>query len=794
MSKRPNLGFNLSETVAQKRKLDQMTRSDEGQANRKHSNSQGSNNTNPYLNHPIEFVPEIMKFLLGAKDQAKTAQGLQEFEIEARFGTLKTHDYRRVTSSGTKTNGNTGRVVPAFRLAEGNNMDVSMDSGVSKRHFEQRTQAGLSDESPISLALGVPKGTTSGNQIKALIQETHHVETVFAGYSNHRRVVIAGEVDAHVPPGTTLTIPGKMEYKEKWKSMDVIIPAANYDMRIAMASEKTTEQVWELPRGASLHRIKRRYSYHRRDDDANPWQIDVTEVTSTSHIDAPSTSPSNTTTTYEIELELRPKFMKRLIREESPANVAAMTRLMASKLWEMVGHLNPIEETVDVEESLQEFPKNSNDMDMLLAKATVVALKKFMESGQPANFVWPIATRDPGRLPPRLTFAGAMPINFSRHDIEKVQHAPDNGYFLSEKTDGVRHFMIFTSDNTVLLVDRAMNVKRVKPLPGSMSGEDPMTSLAKLVEPGTVLDGEVVMHRGGPKHKARPVFIVFDVLMVNSTTPILHYPFHKRLQAMQQVSFRRSTTNPDRVFSDSAVADLTVALPLVRKNFVNRHEIADLFGRVVEERGFRSYRHSVHHHLTDGIIFQPDTAYKCGTDRGLLKWKYLDTATIDVRLLTQDHHSDEHNRGKIDSEDTEYTIYPVVARQTEREGGRVDVDMKRYVKLPKGDFYRLRADQAEAESKQNGSATHIAEVGLDPASGEWYYLTMRPDKTDPNHISTVLGTFLELGEGLTAAELQYKLSLRSGERDNWARELQKMMQVLLKTQQLQHKRKASTGK
>ena len=31
----------------------------------------------------------------------------------------------------------------------------------------------------------------------------------------------------------------------------------------------------------------------------------------------------------------------------------------------------------------------------------------------------------------------------------------------------------------------------------------------------------------------------------------------------------------------------------------------------------------VHNHMTDGIIFQPNLPYVCGTDVNLLKWKYL---------------------------------------------------------------------------------------------------------------------------------------------------------------------------
>jgi len=56
----------------------------------------------------------------------------------------------------------------------------------------------------------------------------------------------------------------------------------------------------------------------------------------------------------------------------------------------------------------------------------------------------------------------------------------------------------------------------------------------------------------------------------------------------------------------------------------------------------------------------------------------------------------------------------------------------------------------------------IAEVGLDPTTGEWYYPTMRPDKIAPNHISTVLGSLLELAEGLSTEELRNRMSVPKG--------------------------------
>ena len=160
---------------------------------------------------------------------------------------------------------------------------------------------------------------------------------------------------------------------------------------------------------------------------------------------------------------------------------------------------------------------------------------------------------------------------------------------------------------------------------------------------------------------------------------------------------------------------------------------------------------------------QPNLPYTCGTDVNLLKWKYLDTVTIDVQILLEGGY---RYRGGNDDDD---------ALNTGVMGpDNTSVDMSRYVKLPASERYRLEADKAETNSK-----IHIAEVGFDPLSGEWYYLTMRPDKVAPNHISTVLGTLLELSESLTTEELQYRMSIPAGQRDTYRKDLKRMMTQLL---------------
>lgn len=187
----------------------------------------------------------------------------------------------------------------------------------------------------------------------------------------------------------------------------------------------------------------------------------------------------------------------------------------------------------------------------------------------------------------------------------------------------------------------------------------------------------------------------------------------------------------------------------------------------------RCYRNGdLHNHLTDGIIFQPNSPYVCGTDRKLLKWKYLDTMTIDVEILPL-RHNDEDDALRVGCMGEEQTI----------------VDMTRHVLLPKSERMKLEADRF-------ASGGRISEVGFDPETGEWYYLTMRSDKIAPNHIGTVLGTMLELGECLTTDELRYRLSVHPGQRDNYRKDKRGMLKQLLDHQrkQLASSRHASSSR
>jgi len=768
--KRPvDSGFSLGDVIKKRSRLDQAVASSGGGG---HLGGDRNHKT-PYLSTPIQPEKSLQMFLTQVRNSARNylPKESRNFpiqtpfcEVEVRLGLLKVphaSPERRVTSSGAKHAPN-GAVVKGFDCTR---HKCLMQSGVSRLHFLKWTNMGISEPGPLSQSLGVStgsgsQGSSSGAaaQLKKDLVETEYVETVYTGYQNDGRVCFVGEHP------TTKPVIGKLESKEKLLTMDLAVPAAPYDIRVNLSSEKVMDPAVQQnpPPGWKSKRVKKRRSYMCRDRNRFAWQVDVTEVVCTTNtFHAQSESPAKVE--HEIEAELREHYLLQLINEEDPTRVQKLTTQLAQQLWWLLSNINPIADALEVEESLREHPDRGA---VQVALAHCGALKKFMDAHKSnvgggstaatvaAMYKSPILHRESLASLSNVNFVGCMPVNFSRHNLEEIQQSPDNAYFLSEKTDGIRHFLIFTGD-TAVLVDRAMKGKQPKPV-GSVAdpNADPFAPILDLIQPGTVLDGEVVMNRR-PKGKPRPIFIVFDVLATSPTNPVLHLPFEQRLYHLRQASFRTKTASRD-MFDPGLVANLNVALPLVRKNFVKRTGVDDLLSHVSEERGMRCYRNGdLHNHLTDGIIFQPNRPYVCGTDVKLLKWKYLDTVTIDVEVLPLRNNDDDDvlRVGCMGEEQT-------------------TVDMTRYVLLPQSERMKLEADKFE-------SGGRIAEVGFDPETGEWYYLTMRSDKIAPNHISTVLGTLLELAESLNADELRYRMSIPSGQRDTYRKDMNGMLRQLM---------------
>ena len=744
MAKRGVTDSYIKSVMEKKAKLDRATAA---------SSAASSRAANPYLQAPVQPEQALRIFLTQCRSSARdyaTKSGSSvssscPCEIEIRLGLLTVpHSLpaRRVTSTGAKKHGNL--LVSTFDCSSVQPRCL-MEAGVSRLHFLQWTSAGVSELGPLAQALGVMDPV----QVKQDMLETESVETVYAGYANNQRVCFAGE---HSITSASHSI-GKMESKEKLAVMDLAVPAAPYDIRCTISSEKVTDAAVQNqpPPNWTMKRIKRRRSYSRRDK-SMAWQIDVTEVTTTHQQSPSSYQPAEVH--YEIELELVHGVLLQLVQEDTPEKVQKLTTQLAQQLWWIISQMNPMADALNVQEALQDHP---NPAASQMARAHCAALKRFMDSDGKSTYNSPllnINNNNSGSNHNHLKFIGCMPVNFSRHHLDEIQRSPDQAYFVSEKTDGVRHLLVFTGDTAVLL-DRTMTGKQPISL---QQGQDPFAPILDLIQPGTVFDGEVVMNRSKGR-KPRPIFIVFDVMAISPTQPVLHLSFEERLRHLRQASFRTPQA-PRDMFDPKLVADLSVALPLVRKNFCQRTDLDELLSHVTEERGMRIYRNGdLHNHLTDGIIFQPNRPYVLGTDRALLKWKYLDTVTIDLELLPLQANDEEAETLRVGCLGEEQTI----------------VDMTRHVFLPTSERVKMEADRFETGGK-------IAEVGFDPETGEWYYLTMRADKIAPNHISTVLGTLLELSESLTTDELRYRMSVPAGTRDTYRKDMKGMLKQLLSHQ------------
>ena len=759
------------------------------------SGASGTSQANPFMSRPTPPEIAIKTFLIQARSTARnrsSAKKNQPVEIEARLGTIVSpygSHHMRALSSGAKQLNIKGvnRVFHAFVCnispadAGSAGPKTNFEGGITRSNYLKWTNGGVSEISPLTNAFSVQVKNQESESaaIKSQLAENEYVETVFC-YPDKTRINFP-----HNPPQSNHLGRGQKELKEKMSIIDIALPAAPYDLRLQLASEVSMENgrldnARDIPMGWNQKRVKRRRSYSRVDK-SFAWRIDVTEVTTSAATSNAAIVGGQGTqhpeVGYEIEMELSSSRTQELIQTSDEATAHKLAENLARQLWFMLQQINPTHDVLEVEDFLK---VDSNIESSRLAIGQCGTIKRFIESGCQS---WrsaiapeggPAEAADGGECKPPRNFIGCMPVNFSRHNIEEVQRSDADesngsaGYYLSEKTDGVRYLMVFTG-KTAVLVDRASHETK-KVFQPKLHCEH-LATLASVIKPGAILDGEVVVHR----KLRRPIFIVFDVLANSATEPILQLPFEQRLRHLKLASFVKKDAGLD-VFNPAFVSDPNVALPLVRKNFVKRVDLDHLLSNVHEERGMRIYKYGeTHNHLTDGIIFQPNMPYVCGTDVNLLKWKYLDTVTIDVEILPP-----RQSFGRNSNEDEGILRVGVMGE----EG--TSVDMTRYLRLPPSERLRLEADRAENGSK-------IAEVGFDPTTGEWYYRTMRPDKVAPNHISTVLGTLLELAESLSTEELRYRMSIPSGSRDTYSKDVRNMQKQLLEHQRKKNKAAASAG-
>lgn len=535
-------------------------------------------------------------------------------------------------------------------------------------------------------------------------QSTEVVYLFDSGPLQGQRVV----VDGAKPP--------YREHKQSRPPMNFQLPAADYDLRVHASIENLPVLLlgpdgkpMAVPGNWSGKRTKRRVSWESPPDtpqnEAWLWRADLTLV---EEVAKDSTGNRRTQVVREVELELLPHVRDLWLGLKDEKEVIAMTSKIATHLFHLLEAINPIEELSAIANPVPEPDQAAR----AAANAACLQLRG-NRSGKGSNF------------------PGAQPVNMCKRTVADVQR---NSYYVAEKTDGVRYLMISvlgSAGATCVLVDRSENVFKV----------DGGAFLAEVLGTGTVLDGELVHNRSMKK----AIFMAFDILQYKERI-LMPQNFIERLRDLRTGVMQ---TYAQHIHGEGA--SLEPHLMLVMKSFKPRRKIMDLFRHVSTEGRERVFMEDkTRHHKTDGVIFQPNAPYTMGTDTKLLKWKWIDLASVDLKVYPG--WGGGGGGGMGGGSDLRLCS---VANHNE------EVDLSSIVHLADHDKARLTADM-------DGKRTVIAEVALDPASGLWVYMGLRPDKNRPNFINTVIATMVEVAEGLSEEELKYRMLADAPATDDWA--------------------------
>ncbi len=320
-------------------------------------------------------------------------------------------------------------------------------------------------------------------------------------FKDHKRI----QTDAH---GRVI-----MEQKTKEREFQVHLPSCAYDCRITVSIERTLEpcEAPEMGQDWASHRIKDRSSYRPAD---SKWQADLTTVTSrqgAEHSYGSSTAAAHDAQavgktqeeTYEVELELGSSDCTEWIGLTDAHAAKKRTEIVAMDLWQRLTAMNLREETAGALTAVKD--------SALVSEGHRACLRAF-DAADSSN-----GGND--------SFPGTMPVGFSKRHVSKVQ---SEQYWVSEKTDGVRFFLVVVKaeggELRALLFNRKFEAFTM----------DGMAELGKALGEGTLLDGEVVRNRSW----RRDMFMVFDCMSVEHA-PCVQEPLSRRLAKLQKEVLER---------------------------------------------------------------------------------------------------------------------------------------------------------------------------------------------------------------------------------------------------------------
>jgi mRNA guanylyltransferase len=631
------------------------------------------------------------------------------FEVEIRLGMLIKDQIRRWKSQKAR--------------------NLSISGAIIAQKEINMTHTDLSNErTPIHFKAGIDEIVVE--HLKRILYDTKEFSSIeipptrqkYDNHHNRWEILSNGEMK-------------NVENKQRFYRKDIALVAHTYDIRIDAANELPITTNIPVPKEFVHDRLKKRTTFRSKDaaiESNNYWQIDLTEVVS---IEAQSSKNTSSNKEYELELEVDRALMISWLSESNSDKAISIIREMTTQFYKFLNHCIPHEEEA-----------TATTLTPYMASHIQSEIKK-MNATLRSSIGYTQGNVD--------SFLGSLPINFTRRNLLNVQRA---SYYLTEKSDGVRHLMYIIPDimkggTIALLMDRSRTIYK---FPGS-------EIIGGIMGAGTVLDGELVYNRT----LKETVFLIFDVLELDGSATLQH-PFAHRTKLLADVVVPRISTIPPSS-ADHAVMRLT------KKNFVEKSKIGDLLSKIKIEDGSRVFRDNVRdasgvcsHHKTDGFIFQPDAPYVFNCDSDLLKWKWPEQRSVDLEVI-ESSNEDGNVLLKLYSD-----LMPenIQVDCTKRGSGTVSVG--------KFDTYRLIADMQDYERNngRNSRLGRIAEVYYDTTVGMWGYLHLRSDKEKPNELYTVLGVFMEQADAISIEELEYRL-IGSADKDDYSTRYVKMKSQLL---------------
>ncbi|RQM27290.1 hypothetical protein B5M09_007907 [Aphanomyces astaci] len=231
----------------------------------------------------------------------------------------------------------------------------------------------------------------------------------YAKHDEHQNVSTfpgSKRVVEEVDLNTGQTLAPYQQVKQRLGTIDLFLPHCDYDCRVAISLEfaSTPVSLESLP--APEHRRgKKRVSAVGRD-----VRLDMTEV-----------HEADVVMSYEVELELQPTMVKDWLN------------LPEDQSWKgAIGSAGVLWSTMSRHFMVQASQAYKQSWDVVDPDNTLRhAYQRHFDNPQ--------------------KFPGTMPVGFARWHIPTVR---DRDYFCSEKTDGVRYFLV-AANNKVVLVDRS---------------------------------------------------------------------------------------------------------------------------------------------------------------------------------------------------------------------------------------------------------------------------------------------------------------------------------------------------